>query len=504
MSFQPSKYQQAIFDWIERGEGHAVIEAVAGSGKTTTAVQAMRLIPRERRVIFLAFSKAIAQELSERIPRHCEASTLNSLGHRAWCRFAGRVRLDVSKTDAIMASALTEAEVKRWGSVIKRLVDVAKASGVAPADMRGVQGLLPDDPHVWGEMISHYDIDLRLEFMTREKAKEAQLGCIELARRVLRLSIEATHTIDFNDQLYLPVLYGVSLPKYDWIFVDEAQDLSPIQQRLVEMAIGEKGRIVAIGDSRQAIYGFRGADAASMRNFRERLGAVELPLSICYRCPKSHIERAKEFVPQLEAAPGALRGEVQDFGDKWDASVFSNQDIIICRASAPLVRAAFKILSQKVAVRILGRDLGKGIVALIRKLKAFNQLELSEKLNAWRDREIAKMQAKDPEANTDRIDDKADTVEAFMEMFPEASPEMLCREVEKLYSDETGGILTLSTVHRAKGLEAHRVFILNEWMMPLKAAKRPWQQEQERNLQYVAYTRAKSFLGFIEIKRRGP
>jgi len=58
--FEPSPYQKAIFDFVATGTGSAVIEAVAGSGKTTTIVESLNLIPKTKQVLFLAFNKAIA------------------------------------------------------------------------------------------------------------------------------------------------------------------------------------------------------------------------------------------------------------------------------------------------------------------------------------------------------------------------------------------------------------------------------------------------------------
>lgn len=503
MAFKPSKYQQAIFDWIRDGAGHAVIEAKAGSGKTSTAVAALKHIPAQDRALFLAFGKAIATELASRVPSNATASTLNSIGHRAWGAFAGRVRVDANKTSAVIEATLTELERRRWGSVIRKLVALAKAIGLAPMGVAGIRGLVKDELHVWFDLIDHHDVELGLDGMSREKQREVTEGCIALTRRVLARSVEDNRVIDFDDQIYLPVLYGIAPQRHNWVFIDEAQDLSPAQQKLAEMACRPDGRIVAIGDKNQAIYGWRGADNNGMENLRERLGAIVLPLSICYRCPKSHIALAQDIVPEIEAAPDADEGEVVDYGDEWDASVFTNEDIIICRAGAPLVRAAFRILSQKMAVRILGRDIGAGIISLIRKLNCYSQTQLSASIEAWRKRECEKILAKDPEANTDKVDDKADTVVAFMEMFPTHTPEMLCREVERLYSNDTAGILTLSTVHKSKGLEAKRVFILDSWMLESSKAKRAWQRQQNANLHYVALTRAKAFLGFIDIKRKG-
>jgi len=494
-TFKPSKYQQAIFDWIETGSGSLVVEATAGSGKSTTAIKCLDLLTSK--ALFLAFNKSIADELREKAPSHADVLTLNSLGHRAWMRQVGRVTILADKTRTLVNDTLTEFEQRQYGPAIKKLVAIAKAHGLAPKLVKNAKGLIADTDEAWDNLIGHYDIEL-----PGKATDEEYLTLIHLARRILTLSCESKMVIDFDDQIYFPIIFGVSPPKYPWVFVDEAQDLSPAQHRLVEMALTHAGRAIFIGDSFQAVYGFRGSDANSMKNAIKRFGASVLPLSICYRCPKSHIKMAQALVPQIEAADTAPEGNVIDYGEGWSAATFTNEDLIICRNSAPLVRAAYKILAQKVAVRILGRDLGTGLISTIRKLKPKNPDDLIEKLHAWREREIKKIKLKNESGNTDKIDDRFETIMTFLDMFPQASPEGICREIEAIYSDNTKGILTLCTIHKAKGLEANRVFVLNRNLMPSKMARMDWEKAQEKNLEFIALTRAKDLLGFIEIPKK--
>lgn len=496
--FQPSKYQQAIFDWIKNGEGNAVVEAVAGSGKTTTAIKCMELIPRGEPVLFLAFNKAIADELKTKVPQHAHVMTLNGLGHRTWCRMYGKVALDASKTKTLMRKHLSKELLTDYGQAVSKLVGLCKAYGVVPEMSLEevcdeVVGLLPDTRETYVQLIEHFDIEF-----DRAAVNSVDI-VIDLTKKVLRESIKLQGLIDFDDQIYFSVIFGGTRPTYKWIFVDESQDLSPAQRALVMQTIAPGGRIVAIGDSRQAIYGFRGADCDSMKNFQEQLGAVRLDLSICYRCPSSHIAFAKDIVPEIEAAPNAEVGEIADIGLAWRAEDFQKTDIIICRNSAPLVRAAYQILAKKIPVKIKGKDIGKGLIRLIESMHSKNWGELSRDLARWYNREVDRLMADDHNADISKVQDKYDAVTAFMDMLPEGTPEQICKEIENLFTDFGGNCLTLSTVHRAKGLEADRVYILNASLMPSWSARKPWEKEQEENLQYVAYTRAKKTLGFIEI-----
>src|SRR5205085_2768373 len=98
------------------------------------------------------------------------------------------------------------------------------------------------------------------------------------------------------------------------------------------------GRTTGVGDLRQAIMGWAGADVRSWQAFAEATDATELPLSICYRCPVSHLEMAQEIVPEIEAAPGAKIGTLQEASQGWAFSRAGRGDLILCRRTAPLLR----------------------------------------------------------------------------------------------------------------------------------------------------------------------
>ena len=77
-------------------------------------------------------------------------------------------------------------------------------------------------------------------------------------------------------------------------------------------------RFLFIGDSKQAIYSFAGADCHSIENIKRQFSPQELPLNICYRCAKKVIKLAQQDVPTIESAPNAIEGEVH---------VIKNEDI---------------------------------------------------------------------------------------------------------------------------------------------------------------------------------
>src|SRR5690606_18120963 len=98
--------------------------------------------------------------------------------------------------------------------------------------------------------------------------------------------------------------------EFDNVLVDEAQDLNVAQRILIRRMLKEGGRLIAVGDPRQAIYGFRGADSDSFRLIGEEFNATDLPLTVTFRCPKAVVAQAQRYVSHIQAHETAPEGEV--------------------------------------------------------------------------------------------------------------------------------------------------------------------------------------------------
>lgn len=506
--FVPSKYQQALFTWIKEGQGSAIVEAVAGSGKTTSVLQSLNMIDSKKSILFLAFNKSIATELQERAPKYVNCMTMNSLGHKAVMKRFGYLQLETTKTKMIIermidASLMSVNEGYSLGFVVTKLVAMAKAVGISPK-ISGKISLLEDNYTTWENLMDHYDVEVGSSDTPIDQVKAMTLRAIDLARTALDLSIKETKIIDFNDQLYLPVVYGLPFPQYDWVFVDEAQDISAIQRVMLTKALKKDGRLVAVGDPRQAIYGFRGADSDSLVNIAKTFNCISLPLSISYRCPQAVVREAQSVVSHIEASETAPEGRVAHLG-LLKPDMFKVNDMVVCRNSAPLIQLAYLLIGNKIPAKVMGRDIGEGLITLIKKLKARNIPQLGEKLEVWKDREIAKLVAKDPEANISKVEDRYECLKCFMEFSGAQDIDNLIRAIQSMFGEGSVGVVQLSTIHKAKGLEAKRVFILDAWRMPSKYAKKAHQLEQEYNLLYVAITRAQEELLYVElpVKKKG-
>jgi DNA helicase-2/ATP-dependent DNA helicase PcrA len=481
----PSPFQQAIYDAIVNPQGNLIINAVAGSGKTTTLVGAAERVPSTARCVFLAFNKSIATELGQRLPQHFQARTFHSLCYSPVTRALGVKQVNADKLRDIIREKLDEDVAKMYGPFIRRLVGLARNAGIVC--------LIPDELEVWEALVEQHDLSVDSENASIEEG-------INFAREVLKLSNQRDEC-DFDDLLYFAVLKQIALPKFDWVFVDEAQDTNAIQRELLRKIMKPSTRLVAVGDPAQAIYGFRGADSNSMNLIAEEFRCAELPLSVTYRCATSIVEYAQDFVPEIQAREGAPAGSVNALETEWRLQQLHADDLVVCRTTAPLIDLGWKLMRARIPLRILGRDIGDGLIALVKKCdkRGGNVDAMVERLEAWRDREMKKAQAKGQESKAEAIEDKANAILLLAADLPERNRSVaeIVRIIGSLFEGD-GNRVTLSTVHKAKGLEANVVWWLGRSLCPSRWARQEWQQQQERNIMYVAITRAKAVLNMIE------
>ena len=477
-----SPFQEAVFEFVENGEGNAIVEAVAGSGKTTTIVEALRriefVVPD---TLFLAFNKSIAEELKS---RGVNARTFHSLTYGPVTKHLGIRSVDSNKTKKILNSMIPFNDVKMYGAFVGRLVSLAKQMGI---------GCLCDDiEEEWYAIIERHDLSLESEKASLSKA-------VELSREVFEVGNNEP-SADFDDLLYLAVKDGISLPKFDFVFVDEAQDTNAIQRAILRKAMTSDARMVAVGDPAQAIYGFRGSDSNSLNLIGEEFKCQRLPLTVSYRCPQNVVAHAQQWVDHIQAFEGAPQGEVIRM-NKWKTTDILAGDMVVCRTVKPIIALAYKMMKNKgVAPYVLGRDIGVSMKALIRKMNAYDVDGLILRLDDWRAREVEQALVRIQDSKIQAIEDKYEAIMCLidgMEEGEELTIDWLLQIIDDLFS-EKGNSAMLCTIHKAKGLESERVFWMNSKKMPPPWAKLEWQREQEYNLCYVATTRAKETLILIE------
>jgi hypothetical protein len=219
------------------------------------------------------------------------------------------------------------------------------------------------------------------------------------------------------------------------------------------------------------------------------------------------VAEARNYVDHIEAHPTAPHGEVTVLGeaDIFDPKLeLGPKDAILCRNTKPLVETAYGLIRRGVACHVEGREIGEGLIKLIKRFAAKGIKGLRTALEAHRDAESEKLRAKGKETQAEALIDKVDTIFVLIDSFACKRIDELEMHIRDMFEDannEAKPTLTLSSVHKSKGREWGRVFVLGyDTYMPSPWARQAWQQEQETNLIYVAYTRSKDKLVLV----RGP
>lgn len=483
-----SVQQQAIFKACAESASSLVIEALAGTGKTTTIIEATRHL--KGKILLCAFNKRIADELKSRteamdLGDAVHVSTLHGLGFRLIQRLQPGTDVDNMRGLGTALEALRAVDgpiSKNYQWIVKDTMSICKET--APY-------LKASDGKIVGEIgyaFGHFDrLDPRFLEITCDAVLEA-----------MRRSLEPTGFVDFSDMLYIPLHRIASRGEYDVVVVDEAQDMNRAQLALAQQVLKENGRLIVVGDRHQAIYGFRGADKGSMDRLREAFKAEVLPLSVTYRCPTSVVACAQAFVPALEAAPSAPAGEVAYKGYAQMIKDAGPGNFILSRLNAPLLRLCLTFIKEGRSAIVEGKDIGKGLITLIKKLTYGNQsydLNLFlDGLRVWELKSCKKAEDNDDKDRVSQVSDQAEALRILSEGCSNISSLMF--HIDRMFEDTNGKAnkIILSTVHKAKGLESDRVFILCDTF------KGGWQggEGEEANLKYVAITRSKGSLIFIE------
>lgn len=482
----------AILTEFQDGRSHFAVIARAGTGKTTICVEGISRAP-EAKKCYLAFNKKNVDEAKTKITdSRCQVKSLNGLGFSYVLQNLKGVKpdddVDFDRISAVINSNLT-LKAKKYPprALIKEILNYAKntqpfADQAAVLKMAEAKGFSPED------------------------YQEEQGWTVELICEVAYKAMQAAKTpdrqnrISFNDQLWLPVVMKWVRPWFDMVVVDECQDMNTTQLYLAEGACKKAGRIVLVGDPRQAIYAFRGATVGGMEHLQKKLRAKTFPLTITYRCPKAVVELAQILVPDYKAAAKAPAGTVRRLqnADKL-ADEVRGGDAVLSRFNAPLVPHCLTLLKKKIRAYIEGRDVGRTLTAIHQKLPTTSVRAYLDALDSWAAEKINRVtgnvESDTYKAAIQLIEDQAATLKALAEDAADIS--VVTSTLSTLFDDTTPNspkAVVFSSVHKAKGLEWSRVFLLANTFKGMS-----WTSlvTENQNILYVALTRSKSELCWV-------
>ena len=502
-NFVPSKYQTAIFDQILHGSGHIVVEAAAGAGKTTTLIKCLELIPEDKKILMVAFNRDIVEELTKKTKKfeNVEVKTLHGLGFTM-------IKRNLPTTSIVPEPFKYESHIRNF---IRDYTTI------------NLRRLSPKDYFKYMDNIKKYvdfgrfylcQTEKDLEFIETRYGIETFADEKSVALKVMEWGKNHLEDIDYTDMVWLPHVLNLKPLGllYDFIMVDECQDMNKAERELVLKCFKMGTRLISIGDRNQCLYSFAGADPESFNKILSIPNTTCLPLSISYRCGRNIVDYAKQIVPSIEwNEAGGREGKVL-----YDVplDMVEDGDMILCRNNAPLIQVYNEFLKIGKKAFIRGKDIGSNLKKLVMSTKQdvinadcrFDGLfaRLYDDLFTTRNNIMVRSGIDAQTAlKSPIIENKMDMIKA-LEILSEGinQTDELIKRIDEIFpkGDKKGTGIALSTIHKAKGLEANNVYIVCPSLMPSKAAQKDWEIRQEQNLMYVAYTRAKDTLGFIDEK----
>jgi len=492
-----SNYQKAIFDFVQNGQGNAIIEACAGSGKTFTLIKCLDFIKDDKKILMTAFNHDIVNSLknkTKKIP-NVVTMTMHGLGLQMLhvnyrkeklelneFKYASFISTNLKDLSTINFYKLDKSDYYKYTDNIAKYIDFGRF-------------------YLCNTINDLEKIEKRYEIVTIADEKSVALQAMEWGKKHL-------DEIDYADMIWLPnvLMCNPWSLQFDWIMIDECQDMNKAERELILKCRKINTRIISVGDTNQMIYSFSGADPESFNALKSLPNTVSLPLSISYRCADKIVEYAKQLVPTIEENSDKREGIIEENSDIEEVQ---DGDMVLCRNNAPLMKIYNMFIKEGKKCFVRGKDIGSNLKRLVKNTKQENLnvdldndgvfVRLYNNLFTTRDNLMLHNNIDYATAmQSSVIVNKLDIIHA-LEILSEGltTSEELVNKISDVFSDRKKNGISLSTIHKAKGLEADRVFVACKSLMPSKSAKTEWEMRQEHNLMYVCYTRAKNLLGFI-------
>lgn len=394
--------QKSIFEFVEKQTGHGIIDAVAGAGKTTTIMECAKFVQDRSKILFCAFNNSIANEISRKFRRiglnEVTVKTIHALGRQILQDNNSTgypLNLEENKYRELLKDTLIVQKIRPHYEKILKIngleinehddrENFAANSLINYINSRLINinqkyraTLTRDNIDEFEKLVTHFSIFNDIEVEKKNFKQE-----IEEYFQAHRILLESgnelsrnTMIIDYTDMLYLPYKWNqYPTHKYDFLFIDECQDLSKSQFATATKYGKKESRILAVGGPIQSIYGFTGADIESFNRVKEFTKAIQMPLTTCFRCPKKIIELAKTIRKDI-VGNKIDEGNIVTMQFDEVLNIARSGDLIISRLRAPIVILVFKFIDRNIKVQIHEEEV-KEIISDIKNI--FKQNELNE------------------------------------------------------------------------------------------------------------------------------
>lgn len=502
LGLEPSTYQKDIFDFVVHGSGNAVVKAYAGSGKTATLIAAMKLVPPKKKCIFLAFNKSVKEEIEQKLVGHdnCTVKTVHGLGYAILSSY-----LEIQPT----------VDEFKYNSYLRHNINNLSEANLTNKD---------DIEEYCNNIIQLLEFSRmnlaqskrEIEKVAKEYGIPTENDEISVTIKLMKWGRENLQTMDFTDLVWLPYELDANPKqfKYDWIFNDEAQDYSVAYVKLFQRCFKRGTRFVSCGDEFQSINQFAGASEQAFSTMINTPNTQVFDLPMSYRCDRVIIKEANMFVPDIIARENAGLGLI-----KHDSKLaeIKGDDMVLSRTNAEMFKVYTRLIKLGKPCYIKGSDDDdkNKLLVVINRFNVNNILAKNFESDGLfprmyndmvneRNRMVGQGVDIIDAIGSKNIQTKFDTISSLLTLAEDCdTTDDLIKKINKIYTNTDSGIC-ISTIHKAKGLEANNVHIVCRSTMPLKYAKTVSEIQQERNLIYVAITRAKHKLCYVSEKEFPP
>lgn len=486
--------QQTASNYILNEGGNFIVSALAGAGKTTLLCQTLNNFDGE--CLYVAFMRNAVTEAQKKIDKRHRAETLNTLGHQLLEKHYGK-SVQVTQFKYWTITRTFMKELKLQGEAYKlqqrqfvKLIMLVRAHLVPERDGEQVRSI--------GEM---YGLSVQ-DWMVESIPTALTVGTEQVEDGIW----------DWDDQIYMPYRLAL-IPEhlYDLVAIDEIQDLTPAKIELALIHQKPDGKAGGAGDRNQAVMAFSGAMHDSFDRAKTRLEAQEFPLPQTYRCGENICQEVRDTVPDIRPAKTVKhKGEVNSIKFLPMKLPDSNKSVIIARNNAPLVALAMQMARYDIPVQLRAQGLGNMMEKTLDKIVSkkgthyTNYEDLIGAVRQYRNKESHRLTNLDADSGTiGSLHESCACLISAINVIGRAQgnikPSAIISEINALFNARYG--IVLSTAHSTKGLEWDNVYLVSPNSFSVRNGQEnvaEWERQQEVNLLYVAKTRAKQRLTYVE------
>jgi len=459
-TFSPTQEQKQILASFKKGE-NIKVHAFAGTGKTSTLGYISE--STSRKGLYVAFNKRVASEAKKKMPKNVTASTIHSLAWK-WAQEQFSKEKLIKSPNRTLLSKFNDIPLVSGFSEYKTLTTISLSLNnfCNSRDAKVNESHLP-----W----SH------ISYINDQEVLKKNLKTLLAATQGAWLKMcDAEHKLPLGHSGYLK-FWSMNSPtlNYDFLLVDEAQDLSPV---MLEILDNFKGQKVLVGDSNQQIYSWRGAVDA----MKYELSAESHHLTLTFRFGEELSKLANRVLRSL-AASKSMKSHTAS-GTEVETTGEDIPDAYIFRKNSSLIEKAVELFEKEKTFHVV--DPNKNISQSVEDYFRLNdglwgKSQAFEGFNSW-DSVVAI--AKREETNPFR---------GFVDLFENNDPDLIRKAINSSQKKESAEYPTLTTGHQAKGMEWDRVYLSDDFSFSSEHLHKD-QTEEELRLLYVSMTRAKEML----------